>query len=132
MKTGFVKKYSCVFALNLVCAVQLQAQAVKLDPVATTKALSALLAVANTEIPQNSSCQGDYGQTGRARVRDLLSVQFAYLYAGENVVLGECTNQKCVVSISHAAGESVSSATIKFSISGGKARVTTLWCALTP
>lgn len=108
------------------------AAAATADPVATQKALSALLAAANDAIPRASSCHGDFGQTGQARVKDLLAMRMAYLYAGTNVVEGSCQKGQCTVSINHAAGEDVASAAISFSVSGGKARASSLQCVITP
>lgn len=103
------------------------------DPVATQKALSALFAAANDAIPAASSCHGDYGQPGRAKVKDFLAMRMAYLYAGANVIEGSCDNKaQCTVSIQHAAGEDVASATISFNVSAGKARASSLHCVITP
>ena len=106
------------------------------DPEATRKALTALLAAANDSIPRTSSChegQGAYGQTGPATVKDFLAMRMAYLYAGSNVVEGRCEQQhKCTVSIRHAAGEDVASASITFAVKAGKAQVATLQCLVTP
>jgi len=106
------------------------------NPEATRKALTALLAAANDPIPRTSSChegQGAYGQTGPATVKDLLAMRMAYLYAGSNVIEGHCEqSQQCTVSIRHAAGEDVASASITFAVKAGKAQVATLQCLITP
>ena len=103
------------------------------DPVATQKALSALLAAANDTIPRASSCHGDFGQTGKAKIKDLLAMRMAYLYAGTNVIEGNCSKAaQCTVTINHAAGEDVASAAISFTVSGGKARSSSLQCVITP
>ncbi|RYF46666.1 MAG: hypothetical protein EOO27_38905 [Comamonadaceae bacterium] len=103
------------------------------DPVATQKALGALLAAANDTIPRASSCHGDFGQTGKAKVKDLLAMRMAYLYAGTNVIEGSCSKAaQCTVTIRHAAGEDVASAAISFAVSAGKARVSSLQCVITP
>lgn len=106
------------------------------DPEATRKALTALLAAANDSIPRTSSChegQGAYGQTGPATVKDLLAMRMAYLYAGSNVIEGQCDQaRQCTVSIRHAAGEDVASASITFAVKAGKAQVATLQCLITP
>lgn len=102
------------------------------DPIATREALVALLASSDAVIPKTSSCQGDYGQRGRVRVKHLLAMQLAYLYAGENVIVGHCAASSCKVTINHAAGEDVSSAIIEFRLKGGKADSATLHCVMTP
>lgn len=102
---------------------------------ATRKALTALLAAANDPIPRSSSCHeghGAYGQPGPATVKDLLAMRMAYLYAGSNVIEGHCEQaQQCTVSIRHAAGEDVASASITFAVKTGKAQVATLRCVIT-
>jgi hypothetical protein len=132
MMVSFCKKYVGVFALSFLNAIQLHAENVKPDPVATTTALRPLLAISNAEIPKNSSCQGDYGQIGKAKVKDLLAIQLAYLYSGENVIQGKCADQTCVISITHASDENVSSATVKFNVAQGRAKIATLQCVTTP
>jgi hypothetical protein len=105
------------------------------QPDQTRQALAALFAASSEIIPPASSCHGDYGQRGRARIGDLLSMEFAYLYRGENVVTGQCAGDRakhCSVSIVHAFGEDVSSARIDFTIRGGRLSVGTLACVITP
>jgi len=102
------------------------------DPVATSKALRALLAASNTKIPQSSYCQGNYGQPGNATVKDLLAMELAYLYAGNNSIRGDCKSNHCTVTIAHASGEDVSSAVITFEMAQGKAKIQTLQCVITP
>lgn len=122
---------AAVIALG--CALHAAPAAAEANPVATQKALGSLLAAANDAIPRTSSCHGDYGQAGKARVKDLLAMRLAYLYAGTNVIEGSCNAaQQCTVAIQHAAGEDVASATITFTASGGKARASTLQCVVTP
>jgi|WetSurMetagenome_2_1015567.scaffolds.fasta_scaffold845233_1 hypothetical protein len=122
----------------LVCGVLSQAPAFAFDaapsadPVATREAVAALLASSNVAIPSTSTCQGDYGQHGQPRIRDLLAVQLAYLNAGQNVIEGKCVAGACSVSFRHAAGEDVSSATIEFSVLKGRANPATLHCTITP
>ena len=56
-------------------------------------------------------------------------MRMAYLYAGSNVIESHCEqSQQCTVSIRHAAGEDVASASITFAVKAGKARVATLQC----
>ncbi|MFN4119564.1 hypothetical protein [Acidovorax sp.] len=102
------------------------------DPVATQQALRALFAAANDAIPAASSCHANFGQSGRAKVKDLLAMRMAYLYAGDNVIKGNCNKAQCTLSINHAAGEDVASAAISFSVIAGKARASSLQCVITP
>jgi hypothetical protein len=104
------------------------------DPAATREALAALLVASNDAIPSRSSCAGSYGQAGRATVKDLLSVQFASLYRGENVVDGRCERDggRCTLTIRHANGDDLSSARISFTARHGKAQVASLACIITP
>ncbi|CAD5370203.1 conserved exported hypothetical protein [Rubrivivax sp. A210] len=117
--------------LGLLCAGPAPA-APEPDPAATRQALRALLASAQDGIPRGSGCDGDYGQRGRARVKDLLAVQLAYLYRGDNVITGGCAGNACELTIRHAAGEDVASATLRFEQRQGRARVGTLRCVITP
>jgi hypothetical protein len=110
----------------------LQAKDFAADPSQTTKALSLLLAEANTPIPESSSCQGNFGNTGRSTVKDLLAMSLAYLYSGKNVINGHCLSKRCTVSITHAAGEDVSSTTISFALRRNKASISSLQCVITP
>jgi hypothetical protein len=129
------EKYSsCFAAAMLAIAISGSAHAAThaAGPVATSKALNALLAVSNDVIPQSSSCHGDYGQEGAATVKDLLAMQLAYLYSGKNTIKGDCTATQCNLSIAHAAGEDMSSAVIKFKLARGKAKTSTLSCVMTP
>lgn len=102
------------------------------DPEATTRALRRLLAIADAPIPKTSTCFGDYLQAGPAKVADLLAVELAYLYSGENVIKGGCEQNRCAISITHSAGEDVSSAEIRFSLRRGKAQASSLQCVITP
>ena len=102
------------------------------DPNQTFMVLSALMSAANFIIPANSSCAGNYGQSGKAAVKDMLSVQLAYLYRGDNKIVGHCILNQCKLSIEHSAGEDIFSADISFKVRKGKALVSTLHCVLTP
>lgn len=102
------------------------------DPNETRKALALLLASSNAPIPDGSTCRGDYGQSGQATIKDMLAMQLAYLYAGENRIEGKCTDGSCSISIRHSAGEDVSSALIQFGIRKGRANPATLRCVMTP
>lgn len=102
------------------------------DPAATTMALRKLISIAQQPILKTSGCHGDYGQTGPARVADLLVTRLAYLYNGDNRVEGTCTATACSVSIHHAAGEDVASATIQFDLKRGVPQASSLHCVLTP
>lgn len=66
------------------------AQSAPADPEQTRAPLALLLAAANEAIPAGSSCAGEYGQRGRPRLRDLLSMRLAYLHRGANVITGSC------------------------------------------
>lgn len=102
------------------------------DPVATRKALAALLASSNAVISNTSTCNGDYGQRGQPTIKDMLATQLAYLYTGENIIEGKCASGFCSITIRHAAGEDISSATIEFSVRKGNADPATLRCIITP
>lgn len=120
-----------VFAASsiLVCGL---ANAAQPDPAATRQALDALLAASNRAIPADSSCSGDYGQSGSARLRDLLAIQLANLNRGANTVTGACQKHRCEVVITHASGEDVSSLTIRFALKGDALDSTSLQCVMTP
>ncbi|MCL2076702.1 MAG: hypothetical protein FWH15_09780 [Betaproteobacteria bacterium] len=100
------------------------------DPDATTKALGALLAVSNAEIPASSSCSSDPPRT----VKDLLVVHLSLMYPGGNYVIkGNCHKSgRCSVVIERAAGEDASSVFIAFDKIQGEASVPTLQCLMIP
>lgn len=105
------------------------------DPARTRPALTFLLGASNEPIPPKSSCHGDYGQSGPARVKDLLSMQLAYVYQGSSVIKGSCSegaNPRCELSITRAAGEDVSQAKIAFAVRQGKVLPRSLHCEITP
>ena len=102
------------------------------DPAATGEAVQLLLSMANEVIPRQSTCFGDYGQAGRARVRHLVATQLAYLYAGDNAIRGGCRAGGCEVIIDHARGEDVASATVSFALRRGKPSPASLHCVITP
>lgn len=105
------------------------------DPNQTKPALAFLLAASNDAIPAKSSCNGNYGQSGTATIKDLLSTQFAYMYQGKSVVKGKCQGQrekKCSITINRDAGEDVSSATIDFTVQRGRLKPDSLSCVITP
>jgi hypothetical protein len=102
------------------------------EPDNTVKALNALLAASNDRIVRSSTCFGAYGQDGAPTIRDLLAVQLAYLYRGENAIVGSCVESKCQISITHAFGEDVSSATITFNQKRQRAIANSLNCIITP
>lgn len=102
------------------------------DPAATGEAVQLLLSMANEVIPRQSTCFGDYGQVGRARVRHLLATQLAYLYAGDNAINGGCRKDACEVIIAHVRGEDVSSAAVSFALRHGKPSLASLHCVITP
>jgi len=105
------------------------------DPAQTQTVLNALLASSNDLIPPESSCSGQYGQEGPAKIKDLLSTQLAYLYQGKNKITGKCTGKnkdQCLLSITHSSGEDVASAQIKFILKNDKVDLSTLSCVITP
>ncbi|MDR2208180.1 MAG: hypothetical protein LBE22_04320 [Azoarcus sp.] len=102
------------------------------DPRATTEALRVLFAVSSTKIPASSTCQGLYGQTGSAAVKDMLAMVLGYLNSGNNVIQGNCHAGQCAVRITHDEGEDVGSATIVFNTVQGKVRISSLECVITP
>ena len=132
MKYAHHVKFFVIFALAVMTSGQVDAKSAPVDPIASSKALGALLAASNTLIPESSSCQGNYGQSGKAAVKDLLAIQLAYLYSGKNAIQGNCTSKRCTVTITHASGEDVSSAIIMFDLAHGKASIPTLQCVITP
>lgn len=104
----------------------------KVDPLATGRALNALLAQSNAVIAKTSTCHAEFGQKGPVRVRHLLAARLAYLYNGENTIQGHCDAQSCTLSINHAAGEDVASITIGFKLVRGRANIASLHCVITP
>ncbi|MDR2208179.1 MAG: hypothetical protein LBE22_04315 [Azoarcus sp.] len=102
------------------------------DPRDTTEALRALFAASSATIPASSSCHDNWRPTGESTVTDMLAMLLAYQYSGKNVILGNCHSGQCAVRITHAAGESRSSAIIVFNAEQGKARISSLECVITP
>jgi hypothetical protein len=105
------------------------------DPDSTRQALVALFAAAAEPIIPGSSCAGDYLTGPQPTIGDLLAMQIAYLYKGDNVVDGACDGAgelQCSVSVRHSAGESQASATIRFRARDGMAMPDTLDCIITP
>lgn len=131
MRYLYHARYIVMFILALATS-QVQASSAAVDPIETSKALSALFATSNTFIPESSTCQGSYGQPGRATVKDLLAIQLAYLYSGKNAIRGSCAEKRCTVTVTHTLGEDVSSAVITFRLAQGKASISTLQCVITP
>lgn len=125
-------RVALVAALALLTGGHLHANNAPADPRATSQALNALLAQSNAVITKSSTCHADYGQKGPARVKHLLAMRMAYLYNGENVIQGQCDARRCALTISHAAGEDVASATIRFGLVRGRASVPSLHCVSTP
>jgi len=96
-------------------------------------ALRLLLAISQQAIPKSSSCFGGYGQRGSPTVKDLLAVQFGNLSAGNNAIRTACANRHCSIRISHDGGsEDVSSAEIRFTVTAGRANISSLQCVMTP
>jgi hypothetical protein len=123
-------------ALSLIALFSLSAhQAVGMpayDMDSSIKAFQSLLAISNEKIPKTSSCFGQYNSSGAPTVKDLLAIQLENLSDGENVVSAGCLLSNCEVSITHNAGESVSSALIKFTVKKGRAQLNSLQCIMTP
>jgi hypothetical protein len=123
------------FALVFASSALNAADATSADPEQTRLALAPLLAAANEVIPPTSSCHGKYGQSGKATLGSLLSMQIAYLYRGNNAVTGKCIgapDKRCSVTIDRSFGEDVSSAKIDFVVHAGKLRPSSLSCVMTP
>jgi hypothetical protein len=122
----------CLIACSM-CVGGLQpAAAETADPVRTTRALNLLLAESSSLIPATSTCQGNFGQRGSATVGNLLAMQLAYLYSGDNTILGACSPKRCDITITHSAGEDVSSTSVSFRLRGGRADVRSMQCVMTP
>jgi len=100
----------------------------------TEKLLNLLLAASTMTIPPQSSCQGDYGQQGKPKVKDLLAMELAGFSRGENTIVGNCKGEpkSCSLHISHAYGEDVYSAYIRFKVRKGVVDINTLSCIMTP
>lgn len=102
------------------------------DPAQTQQVLHALLAAADAPLRAGSGCEGDFGQPGTARLRHLLAMRLAYLHQGDNRISGHCAQQRCVLSITHAAGEDRAATEIRFALRRGQAVPASLACTLTP
>ncbi len=102
------------------------------DPAETEKALNILLGHADQAIPESSSCYGHYAETDKPAIRNLLATSLAYLYNGDNVIVGACAENNCTVKIMHDAGEDVSSTTIRFTLTEGRIDAASLQCIITP
>lgn len=126
------KRKQHLLAAAMIFAISTQVCAEEADPVATREALAALMASSNSPIPENSTCHGNYGQSAKPTVKDLIAMQLAYLYAGENTIEGRCLADSCAITIKHASGEDRSSATITFKLRHGRANAASLRCLITP
>lgn len=107
----------------------------KADPQAAQSAWSALLGMADTPLRRGSGCEGDYGQPPgqRARLRDLLASQLAYMAEGQNMLTGRCAASQCELVLQRRNGEDVSSATISFKLlRHGQGAPHSLRCLMTP
>lgn len=102
------------------------------DPEAATSALRVLFASASTPIGKHSTCHGHYGQRGVPTLGDLLAVELASLYVGDNRIDGRCDGPRCEIIVSHAAGEDVSNTQIRFKVKQGRVVASTLACLMTP
>lgn len=104
-------------------------------PSDTEKALNLLLAASNMAIPPQSSCQGDYGQQGEPKVKDVLAMELAGFNRGKNTIAGSCQGpgpKSCEILIRHEFGEDGYSAQIHFLVQKGAIDITTLTCIITP
>lgn len=108
------------------------ADAATTDPQASQAAWRALLGLSENVLPRGSGCEGDYGQTSRARVKDLLASQLAYMGTGHNALTGRCEAGHCEVQLSRRNGEDVSSAALRFRLQRGRAELRSLRCVMTP
>ncbi len=124
--------WRCAVAAGLLAGVSATAAANAADREQTLEPLRHLLQAASRPIPPASSCQGQHGQQGAPRLRDLLASRLAYLHRGDNAITGACTSQRCELEIRHAAGEDVASAVISFEVEGGVLNLRSLRCVMTP
>lgn len=113
------------------------ASEITVNPEETRIVLSILLSAANQPIPVScASCPGHYGQQGRVKIKDILSLSLAYLYQGENKIIGTIHGtgnvRQCELTMTHINGEDVSSFRIMFSTREGKMLLNTLSCFNTP
>jgi hypothetical protein len=94
-----------------------------------------LLAASNMVIPPQSSCQGDYGQQGEPKVKDLLAMELAGFNRGKNIIVGSCKGvglKSCDLLISHQYGEDGNAARIQFTVLRGVVDMSTVVCRITP
>jgi hypothetical protein len=126
MKPGFVGLSAAITAAFLVLSPPCSAAEKRADPEETRLALVPLFAASTEFVPLDSGCAGDYGQRRRrAQIGDLLSMQLAYFFHGNNLVTGKCTGaieKRCSVTIYRSFGEDVSSARIDFLVRDGRTR----------
>ena len=121
-----------MFALTIILVTMTQAAA---GPSDTEKVLNLLLAASNMAIPPQSSCQGDYGQKGESKVKDVLAMELAGFNRGKNTITGSCQDpgpKSCEILIRHEFGEDGYSAQIHFLVKKGAVDITTLTCIITP
>lgn len=103
------------------------------DPERTRGTLHALLASGRDPIAQGSSCGGIFGPNAATTIDDLLAMRFAYLDRGENAIHGSCDGAGvCTLRITHAFGEDVAAAEIRFRMKDGKVVPSSLECTLSP
>ena len=105
-------------------------------PSDTERLLNLLLAASNMTIPPQSSCGGEYGQTGAPKVKDLLAMELAGFNRGNNTIKGSCQGsgaKSCKLFIGHKYGEDQYAAEIRFMVSSkGEIDINTLTCIITP
>jgi hypothetical protein len=122
-----------IFALMIVLITETQLMAAARD---TEVVLNLLLAASNVTIPPQSSCSGEYGQAGPAKLKDLLAAELAGFNRGKNTIVGSCPGKdprSCSVLIRHEYGEGGYAAEIRFNVSSkGVIDVNTLNCIISP
>ena len=122
-----------IFALLMILVSGTQLTAAPRD---TEVVLNLLLAASNMTIPRQSSCNGEYGQTGAPKVKDLLAAELAGFNRGNNTIAGSCQgrdSKSCSVLIRHEYGEGGYAADIRFKVSSkGTVDISTLSCIISP
>ena len=129
IKQIFLSVFICVLPLS---AAQEGDLVSEIDPLETEKALNALFRHGDQIIPESSSCYDRYADTETPTINNLLAMNLAYLYDGANAIRGACVENKCIIRITHAAGEDVFSTTIYFALKQGRMDATSLQCMITP
>ena|SRR5579872_279861 len=129
-------------AATLAAALLLFWTALSLADDRTEIALRALLSIAHEPIkPGAQHCNlggvylKDHSGSEGVTVGEALLGELAEMTDGRNRITGECRGSNyahCVVRLSHARGEDVSSTEFRFEIVDGKTQIATLVCISTP